>query len=433
MSRSPIDIGRTSGTGPLSGAGTQGATVPVGQLRPFGYGRLIEKLPVELGLRGRIGPRPTFVVLAPVYSGRPMAHAEAYYENFFFNQNDPESFAFVMNAYGAAPIRFHPFAPLKFSLSDTEAALDMPARAALLMGKFRGFENNSAYRFAEIDRAARADGVLTDGELLVIIVDNYSADNAATRRFAVDFPDIKFNLQASFNGDQSSLMTFCHEVFHQWGAVDLYGDDGRSNAMLTPMAGTRIGLDDRRMVELDPWHRMQFGLTAPTIIDFATQTSGRISIPSVAKNREDSALLFWDSRQGKDAYFLVELREPTPGAVDRDVPDGIAVWAVQTDQNGNPASVGDGIPGVAAIGKDHGAGSSALWGAGDKTPILNWRGGIWSSLRLAFERPERGTAVISWSTEAIRPPPHDVPKNLYFRSPILAGQNGHSLRAERES
>jgi hypothetical protein len=186
------------------------------------------------------------------------------------------------------------------------------------------------------------------------------------------------------------------------------------------MAGTIFGVpDDRRSVDLDPWHRMQFGLTGPQVIDFATQGSGTVNIPSVASNREYSAVLFWNSRKGKQEYFLVELREPTPGTVYCDVSNGFAIWAVQVDANGNPESPGAGIPGVAAIGKTTGLGGSDLWQGGDRTPLLTRIGDASPILSLEFARPNRGVGTISWSTPIIFVPPRKRPREPRVRIPVV--------------
>ncbi len=421
MARFPVDIGIPSGGGISQSVGGAlgSAVIPVGKLRPFGYGRLIDRFPKEFGLRGRLGPRPLLVVLTRPPGSPPFAHSEIYYDDFFFNAAVPDSFAFIMNSYGAAPTRVFPWPPVLFNLGDADAQLDMPSRAAEMIRKIVRLGGD--YRIEPIDNASLDDNVITSGEMFMTIVDTYSSVEAATCYFSVDAYGLKVDARASFIGHRSTLMTHCHEFFHQWGAVDLYdGNDPSKNRYLTPMADTQPGGPDARWsVELDPWHRMQFGVTAPVLVDFGTLHSGSVDIPSVARDREGSAVLFYDSQQGKTDYFMVELREPIPGTVDRSVPPGIAVWVVHTDDNGDAQSPGPGIPGVAAIGRQLTPGSTGLWANGDQTPVLAWSTGSWSGLSLAFSETQPGMATISWSTNAVRPPPHDVPRNVYFRSPVL--------------
>jgi hypothetical protein len=394
--------------------------VPIGKLRQFGYGRLIDRFPSSLGLAGQLGPRPTLVVIARPPGGPTLAHSPGFYDEFFFDPNQQGSYAWVMNAYGAGPKRVLNGPPPVLDLSASVAALGLPDRAAAIMKMI--IDAGALSALQSVDDTGNNDDILTTGELLLIIVDTYSSDLGVTTPFTLNDGPMKISAMASFMGHETSLQTACHEVFHQWGAIDLYGGNFNINPGLTLMAATIFSIpDDRSCVELDPWHRLQFGVTAPSLVDFATQPSGQIEIRSVTADRASSAVLFWDSRQGKSDYFLVELREPAAGTVDGNVHDGIAVWMVHLDANGNPESPGGGIPGVAAIGKNRDLGSPFLWTDGEKTHVLSWSDGSLSSLELAFVRPSPGRAIISWSTVAIRPPLNKIPKNRFIKNPIVAG------------
>jgi hypothetical protein len=388
-------------------------------LDAFGYGRLIKNLPAELRLGQRLGSRPTLVVIGQPPGGQALGHPPQYYEDFFFNVRRPNSYAWVMESYGAAPIRLITGQIPIIDLTLAEAQLDMVPRAAAIMKRVVDLVGLST--FQHVDDAGKNDDIVTTVELLLVCIDTYSSDLAATRHFTYDAGGVKFDGQVSYVGHQASLMSICHEVLHQWGAVDLYGD-GSKNFFLTSMAATIFGVpDDLRSVDLDPWHRMQFGLTTPVVVDFATQGSGSEAFPSVATDRKNSAVLFWDSRRGKQDFFMVELRQPTPGTVDSDVPDGFAVWVVQVDANGSPVGPGNGIPGVAALGKDLGQGTGAMWQGGDQTPALGWGDGSISALSLKFERSAADKGTVSWSTVRIRPPPFRIPLARVFEAPTATG------------
>jgi|APMI01.1.fsa_nt_gi hypothetical protein len=372
---------------------------------PFGFGRLTsESRRPGQGMKGRFGPRPTWLILAEPPNA-PLAHERAFYQTFFYGRETPSTYAWVMAQYGAPPVPVLGGPPATVHLTQEQAQLQLPSRIPVI--DEQALRDIGSYPIGWGGLDADRDGVVKGTELLTVIVDSYGLGNATTQSLTVDSTALGYPLQIrgkySVMGHQVALQTACHEVFHQWGAIDMYGADQSFHGGLTTMAATITQTpDDRSMVELDAWHRMQFGLTRPYVYDLATQVSGTASISAVAQNRYDSAVLFWDSRRGPGDYLLVELRQATPGTLDSDCASGFVVWQCKVDANGDPMGglTPNGTYAVNAIGPG-GVGDGA-WASGSSLRDISWVDGTSIGVEVTLDSPNGSTGTVEWSPRALQ-------------------------------
>ena len=77
----------------------------------------------------------------------------------------------------------------------------------------------------------------------------------------------------------ASFLTFCHELSHSLGTIDLY-NTGCWNSGLTLMSCSLYpDNDDRRTFHLDPWHKIKFGWETPRIFPLGSGGVATVSVP----------------------------------------------------------------------------------------------------------------------------------------------------------
>jgi M6 family metalloprotease-like protein len=173
------------------------------------------------------------------------------------------------------------------------------------------------------------------------------------------------------------LNTMGHELTHQLGAIDLYGRNDAMHPGLTVM-GASYSLN------LDPWHKLQFGWVAPRIRPMSSPGSDVLWATQMLKS--DAPVILFDPGRGPDEFFILEYRTRTSSkgaGSDGEIPaQGMAVWHVQHGPNHKP-NVISGVFTVVQLGAPFLAeGSNLLWGSGTMTPPLRWFDGTSTKIRL---------------------------------------------------
>src|SRR5204863_9506412 len=111
------------------------------------------------------------------------------------------------------------------------------------------------------------DGTVSPDELVVLLIENATGDagiNRAPSPSCLIVPQSTRPVQVCVGnvamvGHHASFSTFCHELSHRLGTIEMYGEGGRENIFYTLMGATIIGYDDQRTFHLDPWHKLLLG------------------------------------------------------------------------------------------------------------------------------------------------------------------------------
>lgn len=372
---------------------TIGGVVAAGPtLKDFGFGR--KKVPTS--------NRPLLVILIE-YDGKPtLGHQPNEYDEIIFNPLRPPSingyFTEVSNG------RFHwsragrgIIGPIRLSAAD--AGLPHERRMATVIDA----AGKNGYNFDFLDK--NSDGFVTTEELGVLVIENIP--NAATRATAPSCfkptgsqvslclalnINRQWYLGVSFVGDRPQMMTIAHELSHQLGAIEMYGqwNFNSLHTNCTVMAGISGGADDRQTYHLDPWHKLQLGWSEPRI--HALNSAGSATINAANSVRPDAPLILYDPQRGAREFFILEYRTQfSPGTnYDKNVCDsGLAIWHVVQDENKDPRTMpnvrqgGNPITAVYLEGRPTLIRTGAtFWKSGDLTPNLLWLDGTRLDARL---------------------------------------------------
>lgn len=211
--------------------------------------------------RGRpLEQRPLLLILFTDPQHPALAHPAGYYEHLVAGAHPSIAGYYRAQSQG----RFAYTGAGLISVTDTgEPGLGTGSRERALTLAAR-----SGYAFA--DRDTDRDGTLTGAELTVLVVDNLSEGEGATRKVCRGLPGptgVRYCANVASVGHRSSLQNYVHELAHTLtpAAVDLYGPAHRCLSRgLTLMSCTAGAADDpTRLMGLDPIHRRQYGWLTP--------------------------------------------------------------------------------------------------------------------------------------------------------------------------
>jgi M6 family metalloprotease-like protein len=379
----------------------------------FGYGHLAPA-------RGAAVRRPVLVIELRDPARPAPPHDPAYYDQFLFGLD--ASWGRSINGYysavsdgrftwaKAAILGPYPVTGLEklSAASETEAR-----QLAIQMAAERGKFNFAAYD-------TNHDGTVDATELCIVVLDNLGGTAGAFWRMPpmkLGNPAVTVAVPVIHVHPQTSFATWCHEMMHSIGAVDVYGpldsSEFKLNTRLTLMGPTIFpGNDDKQTFYLDPWHRMQFGWVPPRVHDLrgagavtleAQQTAGRATV--LAKQ----PLLLYDPWRGPDEFFLVEFRSKTHrgGGYDADVAStGVVIWQVQQDAKKGLAQVPSahdrGVKVSALLSRGAPGweeGGTRAWTDASGPVTLRWIDGtnVGTRLRVGKVADDGGSVTVSWS------------------------------------
>jgi len=249
----------------------------------------------------------------------------------------------------------------------------------------------AGFNFAAYD--TNGDHVVTGDELSVSVLDSLSLAGGGWGQFGpmsgpVDVGDsthpMKVDLWTALDTEYGSFSLISHELLHQLGAVDIYGDAARMSSGLSAMTSSRLGTDSNRDMttfEVDAWHKVRLGWVTPRVVPVTSVASCDIDYASWSRAGTNAPILFFDPRRGVNEYYLMEFR--ANGAPDSSITPtgGVAVWHVRTDAGFRPYDVASGYSptgtdkSVWTVGTDGTRGGASLWKAANGEFSLKWSDG----------------------------------------------------------
>lgn len=317
-------------------------------LADFGY--------QHMRINGKLaaGARPIVIILIDYGSGA-FAHPQQYYWEQVFNPfvgtRDMNGF-FLENSNGR--FRFSPetstiIGPLRLTANEQQQAMtnDVMKGGHCLAAAVR-----AGLDFSVFD--ANRDGVVSQDELTILIVENAgTADGGAARwanpqgnggqSFQPPGSSVAFNTMVCLVTQSVSFATLCHEVSHLLGTIDLYGSWSEEclSQFITLMSCTITSPDNPDIYHMDPWHKLQLGWDEPRL--FPISANGAATLPAAQAMDPTAPVILYEPGRGLSEFFILEYRtafSPSLPNYDRDVGDsGLALWHVQQDGNHNAALV----------------------------------------------------------------------------------------------
>jgi M6 family metalloprotease-like protein len=302
---------------------TQGVTVA-----DFGFGSM------RMNNAQALGSRPLLLIVAN-YAGTP-ALANLDWESLIFATNGLSLSAYyreVANGrfnWAGAGLLLPTFSQADRSTNNMPGQIIAAAQA------------QANFDFATFD--ANRDRIVTSDELAILIIDNLTDGGGQTRAQSLTLPSpstttIRLNLEVSRAAHQESLMTFCHEICHTLGALDLYSAGNGLHSRISLMGPTSATDNNRQSYHLDPWHKLVLGWCEPRIVSL--RGGGRAAIPAAQLSRTDAPVLLFDPLRGPSEFYLLEYRTQSTLAVgagfDINVASqGLMVWHVWQNPDHTP-------------------------------------------------------------------------------------------------
>lgn len=230
-------------------------------------------------------------------------------------------------------------------------------RGGLLQTSFSQFDRTTNNQPKQIIAQARSqanfdfstfdsnhDGVVTSDELSILIIHNLADAGGQTGDVTTTLPSpstssINLNLRVSNAAHKESLMTFCHEICHTLGALDLYSGGNALHQGISLMGPTVASDSNRQSYHLDPWHKMMLGWCEPRILSL--RGNGSIVIPAAQLGRVEAPFLLFDPLRGQSEFYLLEYRTPSTlgagGGFDTNVASqGLLIWHVWQNPDHTP-------------------------------------------------------------------------------------------------
>ena len=312
----------------------------------FGYNRL-----------QALGPRPLLVILTQ-FDGYPAfeGNATSYFRNLAFNTfapaSNPSLTAYYLENSNSRfywlPAGVGVVGPYQFRAEDvgqdnngqlTRISLALEAAA------------NDGFDFSQFD--ANGDGVVTNSELEILIVDNLTGNgferSASTRWsdpkcFAID--DGKRTLlclKASLVGQSASFMSMAHELLHSLGISaksDIYGSNDNSQGYTTMDATIYSELEDRRTYHLDPFHKVQLGWVEPKLYSMFVPHDEILGAANLIQ--DDQPVILYNPGDLHEFFMLEYRTSAAPGGSGYDVnvlSNGLVIWQVKVDDDKEPVPV----------------------------------------------------------------------------------------------
>lgn len=316
-------------------------------LQDFGY--------EHLTVNGKVakGNRPLLVILASFSGARPFAHDASYYDNFVFNLAAQPG---VNNYYlEASDGRFFWSRGGTVSLSLPSSMLvsnftanfpkDTPSDQLYASNIIHQAMLQSAFNFAGYDD--NNDGTVSQEELQVAIVSN-DGDYGGSNRQAGCIRPAGSRVTVCAGGvallnHQTDFATFCHELSHSLGTLDLYGVWSQQclNLNVSLMSCTITDRDVPDICHLDPWHKLQLGWVEPRI--FPVYSGGFATIPAAQVIDATTPVLLYDPAAGPSEFYLLEYRARNraagPSNDANTTGNGLALWRIKQGGNKYPVLV----------------------------------------------------------------------------------------------
>jgi M6 family metalloprotease-like protein len=321
-----------------------GPAKPVPSLQDFGF----ESLKV-------LDFRYLLVIKVKVPGGNPFEHTNDYYNKLIFNL-DQKSINSYYNDISCGRFhwekaREHIIATIELNENDMKAVKiydpvnnAWPVHDHKFAAKVIERTVQLGYDFGQMDTSH--NGITEDVELGVLIISNMgevggntrwatkteklNADGSYIENFREvlkipGFSDVLLNCSAVSH--RANFTTIAHELCHQLGSVDMYGDPANNN--MTLMGATIVNeLDEMRTYHLDPWHKMRFGWNEPRIRSIRRASVEQLSAANTGNPH--ASIILYDPAKGPSEFFILEYRTASPAVgteYDRDVAgSGLAIW-----------------------------------------------------------------------------------------------------------
>ena len=320
------------------------------------------------------GARPLLVILLQARAGHgvtpALTHDKAYYERRLFGPGYPNvtdyykinSFFMTSTAVrGGRGMSWRKAAIIGPVIDTTPSSTKINPDVANKENSDRRFSSIKAiaatqgFDFGRYDR--NRDGTVSEAELGILVIDNFSQIGGVTSAnpgcINISRPAgglISVCSGVSFIGEDTNIATFAHELSHQLGTIDLYGTNCLSKN-LSLMSCTAA--DDLFLSFLDPWHRSRLGWLKPRIFSLSSAGSVFLAEPSNTYGNayNKGPIILYDPSRGTNEYFILEYRARQRDKAnnaygyDADIPhNGVVVWHIKTDSDGNLLSIPDRIP-----------------------------------------------------------------------------------------
>jgi M6 family metalloprotease-like protein len=382
-------------------------------LADFGYGHRTENNHLPSG------GRPLLVIMACFDSNGPSEcfanyeHDWTFYHNLIFGSaNSPIS----MNGYFEenSNARFW-WVPVATELGPTagitkvwvnsSGCLECPGMTEIAYYSNLVAHAMQSVNFANYD--SDHNGVVTMDEMAIAIINSDFKSGGTRNAGHVPGPQAAFQGLVSNLGYFVTFDTWCHELSHSLGTLDLYGTNCASEDV-TLMSCTSPFANSNSF-HLDPWHKMQFGWTEPRIRELSTGGAENISAAQLMDPQ--APIILYDAARGTSEFFMLEYRTPNspigPG-YDKDVANealttnGLAIWRIKQNANHDPACTAGNSPvciGGNPIVWTDGApsllnGGSALWSSDVTTPLLRFEDGTSTGVKIHVRPFANGDGVI---------------------------------------
>jgi M6 family metalloprotease-like protein len=380
-----------------------------------------------------VGMRPLLVVLLrDTTMPGGLAHDPTYYDRLVFGPLSggavatPNVFAyFAENSNGHFIwTRAGVVGPLSMNLStasdDTIRRLGVQAAG-----------DSGGVDYGRFDR--NEDGKVTADELGVLVISNRGDAQTAFHTMSVRGKSV--SVGASSLGHRQNLMTLCHELAHQLGALDLYGRWGLDclNTGLTLMGCTGGAADGLESFHLDAWHKVQLGWARPQVRDLRAGGSSSLvaqQIPTIRAPADKGPLLLYDSTRGTREFFLLEHRSRTAGGGRSDAnvaSTGLAIWHVVQDGNKRPILVPHAnAPNAQVFGVFNRGAPNWVWAgttlytSNTSPALMRWLDGsdTFAELRVGAPSSDGALLPVSWTSRPLA--------DLYWH-PWAALNGGYAL------
>jgi M6 family metalloprotease-like protein len=292
----------------------------------------------------QVGSQRSLMVILATFTDGTLAHSSNYYHSLVFNSTQqPRSVngyfqeisnqRFLWSLGGMVSISVPPsdrFTNVFARTGENGNLADQLYTSNLVHRAM----SSGQFDFCAYD--ANHDGYLVPEELTIAIISN-DGGGGSRPTGPVRPPGSSCTWQGTvaLQDHQGELLTLCHELAHQLGTLDLYGDECH-NQLLTLMDCTITLLpDDPTTYHLDPWHKLQYGWCEPRIRSLAG--GGVETLPAAQMLDASAPLILYQPARGIQEFFLLEYRTTNspngPGYDANTAGSGLVIWHVQQDTN----------------------------------------------------------------------------------------------------
>ena len=364
-----------------------------------------------------LGSRPLLVLRAVFQGEDPIAHGTAYYDslvyplfgnfsvNGFFFENSSGRFFWSRPSLGI------PDTVVFTSQENLANRLDNPQGISYVLREIIKRRNLDLSGFD-----GNGDHKIMEEELGILLLTNQGDGFGGAARqvdptFCAQLEGTSYQIcgggyRITIAGDLATFSTICHELTHQLGALDLYGNPNTNcwSRLVTLMSCTGGAPDQPLTYHLDPWHKLQLGWIEPRIRSL--KAGGVESLPAAQLTQTDGPVILYDPAKGAAEFFIVEYRTTNspngPGYDASTSGSGMALWHVQQDANKEPTLIAPLTYGVFHEGAfTLSRGGSALWNGPNTTPVLAWMDGTPMTTRIVIHDFTFGAGAITveWLTD----------------------------------